>query len=81
MSQEFANERELEKEFEKVGLTAEQIDKLFTYLNMDANELINIECKNDVLAEGIKELETIAYGKKYLLKGYNQIYIMNDSHR
>ena len=57
--------QELEKEFAKVGLNNEQIEKLFTYLNMDANQLINIESKNEVLAEGINELNTL---KEYIEK-------------
>ena len=55
--------QELEKEFTKIGLNNEQIEKLFVYLNMDANELINIESKNNVLEEGIKELNTL---KEYI---------------
>ncbi|MBQ2835869.1 MAG: histidine--tRNA ligase [Clostridia bacterium] len=53
---------ELEKEFAKVGLNSEQMEKLLMYLNMDADQLINIENKNEILAEGIEELNT--------LKGY-----------
>ena len=50
---------ELEKEFAKVGLTSEQIEKLFIYLNMNTEELIGIENKNDILAQGIEELNTL----------------------
>lgn len=50
---------ELEKEFAKVGLTSEQIEKLFIYLNMNTEQLINIENKNDILAQGIEELNTL----------------------
>lgn len=57
--------QELEKEFQKVGLNNEQIEKLFMYLNMDADQLINIENKNEVLAEGIEELNTL---KDYIEK-------------
>lgn len=57
--------QELEKEFAKIGLTDEQIEKLFMYLNMDANQLINIESQNEVLTEGIKELNTL---KEYIEK-------------
>ena len=57
--------QELEKEFAKIGLTDEQIEKLFMYLNMDANQLINIESKNEVLTEGINELNTL---KEYIEK-------------
>lgn len=56
---------ELEKEFAKVGLNTEQIEKLFMYLNMDADQLINIENKNEVLAQGIEELNTL---KDYIEK-------------
>ena len=56
---------ELEKEFKKVGLNEEQIEKLFMYLNMEADELINIESKNDILAQGIEELNTL---KSYIEK-------------
>ena len=49
---------ELEKEFQKIGLNNEQIEKLFMYLNMNADELIKIENSNETLAEGIQELET-----------------------
>lgn len=55
--------QELEKEFAKIGLNTEQVDKLLMYLNMDADQLINIESKNEILAEGINELETL---KKYI---------------
>ena len=54
---------ELEKEFQKIGLNNEQIEKLFMYLNMNADELIKIENSNETLAEGIQELETL---KKYI---------------
>ena len=57
--------QELEKEFAKIGLNNEQIEKLFTYLNMDASQLINIESKNEVLSEGINELNTL---KEYIEK-------------
>lgn len=56
---------ELEKEFAKVGLNSEQMEKLFMYLNMDADQLINIENKNEVLAQGIEELNTL---KDYIEK-------------
>lgn len=56
---------ELEKEFAKVGLNSEQMEKLFMYLNMDADQLINIENKNEVLAQGIEELNTL---KEYIEK-------------
>ena len=56
------SKQELEKEFAKIGLNAEQVEKLLMYLNMDAGQLINIENKNEILAEGIEELNT--------LKGY-----------
>lgn len=56
---------ELEKEFQKIGLNNEQIEKLFMYLNMNADELIKIENSNETLAEGIQELETL---KQYIGK-------------
>ena len=56
---------ELEEEFAKIGLNAEQVEKLLMYLNMDADQLINIENKNEVLAEGIEELNTL---KNYIEK-------------
>lgn len=56
---------ELEKEFAKIGLNNEQMEKLFMYLNMDADQLINIENKNEVLAQGIEELNTL---KDYIEK-------------
>ena len=59
------SKQELEKEFQKIGLNSKQMEKLFIYLNMDANQLINIEDKNDVLSDGIKELNTL---KKYIEK-------------
>ena len=57
--------QELEKEFIKIGLTNEQIEKLFMYLNMEADQLINIEDKNEVLSEGINELNVL---KEYIEK-------------
>ena len=56
---------ELEKEFAKIGLNNEQVEKLLMYLNMDADQLINIENKNEVLAQGIEELDTL---KQYIEK-------------
>lgn len=56
---------ELEKEFAKIGLNNEQVEKLLMYLNMDADQLINIENKNEVLAQGIEELNTL---KQYIEK-------------
>ena len=56
---------ELEKEFAKIGLNKEQMEKLFMYLNMDADQLINIENKNEILAQGIEELNTL---KDYIEK-------------
>lgn len=56
---------ELEKEFAKIGLNNEQVEKLLMYLNMDADQLINIENKNKTLAEGISELNTL---KTYIEK-------------
>ena len=56
---------ELEKEFVKIGLNNEQVEKLLMYLNMDADQLINIENKNEVLAQGIEELNTL---KQYIEK-------------
>lgn len=50
---------ELEKEFAKVGLNSEQMEKLFMYLNMDADQLIEIENKNEILEQGIDELNTL----------------------
>ncbi len=57
--------KELEKEFEKIGLNSKQMEKLFTYLNMKAEELINIESKNSILEEGINELNIL---KNYIEK-------------
>lgn len=56
---------ELEKEFAKVGLNSEQMEKLFMYLNMEADQLINIKNKNEILAQGIEELNTL---KDYIEK-------------
>ena len=47
--------------FEK--LTKEQIEKLYSYLQMNIEELIKLENKNDVLTQGIQELETL---KQYI---------------
>lgn len=64
---------ELEKEFSKVGLNSEQMEKLFMYLNMDADQLINIENKNEILAQGIEELNILKdYIKKLGLLEYVQ---------
>ena len=64
---------ELEKEFAKIGLNTEQIEKLFMYLNMDANQLINIENKNEILSQGIEELNTLRnYIEKLGLLDYVQ---------
>ena len=55
--------QELEQEFKKVGLNNVQIEKLFKYLNMSAEQIISIENKNQVLEEGITELNTL---KQYI---------------
>lgn len=57
--------QELEQEFQKIGLNSEQMEKLFMYLNMEADQLINIENGNEVLAEGIEELNIL---KNYIEK-------------
>ena len=54
---------ELEKEFLKIGVNKDQIEKLYQFLQMDAEELVNIKSENEILNEGIKELETL---KKYV---------------
>ena len=54
---------ELEKEFLKIGINRDQIKKLYQFLQMDAEELVNIKSENEILNEGIKELETL---KKYV---------------
>ena len=54
---------ELQKEFLKIGLNEEQIEKLYSYLQMNIEELIKLENKNDVLTQGIQELETL---KQYI---------------
>ena len=54
---------ELEKEFLKIGVNKDQIEKLYSFLQMDAEELVNIKSENEILNEGIKELETL---KKYV---------------
>ena len=56
---------ELEKEFEKIGLKSAQIEKLFTYLNMDSEQIINISSNNEILAQGLEELNTL---KNYIEK-------------
>ena len=59
------SKQELEQEFAKIGLNSEQVDKLLMYLNMEADQLINIENKNETLAQGIDELNTL---KDYIEK-------------
>ena len=59
------SKQELEKEFAKISLNSEQVEKLLMYLNMKADELINIENKNETLAQGIEELNTL---KDYIEK-------------
>ena len=54
---------ELEKEFLKIRVNKDQIEKLYQFLQMDAEELVNIISENEILNEGIKELETL---KKYV---------------
>lgn len=65
--------QELEKEFEKIGLKNEQIDKLFMYLNMQADELTKLSDKNDILKQGVEELNTLkSYIEKLGLLDYVQ---------
>ena len=59
------SKEELVKEFEKIGLKTEQINKLFTYLNTDSDQLINISSNNELLTQGIEELNTL---KNYIDK-------------
>ena len=54
---------ELEKEFLKIRVNKDQIEKLYQFLQMDGEELVNIISENEILNEGIKELETL---KKYV---------------
>ncbi len=64
---------ELEKEFRKIGISNEQIEKLYTYLNMEASELIKVESKNEELTKGIEELNTLnKYIKALNLSEYVQ---------
>ena len=65
--------QELEKEFEKIGLKNEQIDKLFMDLNMQADELTKLSDKNDILKQGVEELNTLkSYIEKLGLLDYVQ---------
>ena len=57
--------QELEREFQKIGLNDEQIEKLFMYLNMNVEQLVNIENKNKIFADGIEELNIL---KEYIEK-------------
>ena len=57
------NEPEALKLLKAEGITEEQIEKLYSYLQMNIEELIKLENKNDVLTQGIQELETL---KQYI---------------
>ena len=57
--------QELEREFQKIGLNDEQIEKLFMYLNMNVEQLVSIENKNKIFADGIEELNIL---KEYIEK-------------
>ena len=57
--------QELEQEFLKIGVNKDQIEKLYLFLQMNSEELINIKSENEILNQGIKELETL---KGYIAK-------------
>lgn len=57
--------QELEQEFLKIGVNKDQIEKLYSFLQMNSEELINIKSENEILNQGIKELETL---KEYISK-------------
>lgn len=57
--------QELEQEFLKIGVNKDQIEKLYSFLQMNSEELINIKSENEILNQGIKELETL---KGYIAK-------------
>lgn len=57
--------QELEQEFLKIGVNKDQIEKLYSFLQMNSEELINIKSENEILNQGIKELETL---KEYIAK-------------
>lgn len=57
--------QELEQEFLKIGVNKDQIEKLNSFLRMNSEELINIKSENEILNQGIKELETL---KEYIAK-------------
>ena len=57
--------QELQQEFLKIGVNKDQIEKLYSFLQMNSEELINIKSENEILNQGIKELETL---KGYIAK-------------
>ena len=57
--------QELEQEFLKIGVNKDQIEKLYSFLQINSEELINIKSENEILNQGIKELETL---KGYIAK-------------
>lgn len=57
--------QELEQEFLKIGVNKDQIEKLYSFLQMNSEELINIKSENEILNQGIKELEIL---KEYIAK-------------
>lgn len=59
------SKQELEKEFIKIGLNNTQIEKLYEYLNMSQEQFGNIEGKNEILQQGINELNIL---KQYIEK-------------
>ena len=59
------SKQELEKEFIKIGLNNTQIEKLYEYLNMSQEQFANIEGKNEILQQGINELNIL---KQYIEK-------------
>lgn len=59
------SKQELEKEFIKIGLNNTQIEKLYEYLNISQEQFANIEGKNEILQQGINELNIL---KQYIEK-------------
>ena len=57
--------QELEQEFLKIGVNKDQIEKLYSFLQINSEELINIKSENEILNQGIKELEIL---KEYIAK-------------
>ena len=71
---------ELQKEFLKVGLNEEQIEKLYSYLQMNIEELIKLEYINELeLTKYVQFSPSLARGQEYYTGTVFEVYVTDGS--